>query len=144
MSEFHYKGRHQYACLTPSKTVQSFKEECDINNVMLRFEQTGILEHVSTYAPQWGDFSDTPSSYQDALAQIKNAEDMFKDLPARVREQFDNNPGKFIDFVENPENTQALIDLGLANLKTPKASPDAEAPTAKASGKAAPAAPETS
>ena len=38
-----------------------------------------------------------------------------------MKDQFDNKPFKFLQFAENPENNQALIDMGLAN--APKKDP---------------------
>jgi len=57
-------------------TKQSHTDECNINLIMKRFERTGVLEHVTTYAPQWGDFSDTPSSYIDFVQNPANAEEL--------------------------------------------------------------------
>lgn len=135
------RERSQYFCVGESRTKQSHKDECDINNVMRRFEKTGVLEHTAKYEPQWGDFVNTPSSFQEAMHQVQEAERMFMDLPAKLRKRFDNDPGQFIDFVENAD-IKELRDLGLAKPERPdrqaEGSPRAEAPQeAKAGGKPA-------
>ena len=35
------------------------------------------------------------------------------DLPAEIRATFDNNPATFLDYAQDPENNQALMDMGL-------------------------------
>lgn len=99
----------------PSKTKQSMAPECDINNIMRRFEKTGILEHVSRHAGRYGDFTGAPASYHEALNQVVDAQTMFLALPAKVRARFSNDPGEFLAFVSDPANVDELIRLGLAN-----------------------------
>ena len=38
-------------------TKQSFKDECDINKIMAKFQKTGALNHYAKHAPQYGDAS---------------------------------------------------------------------------------------
>lgn len=116
--DYGYKGRFQYFHTGESLTKQSFKDECDINNVMKRFERTGVLEHVNKYQPQWGDYTNTPSSYQEALHQVAAANEMFLSLPARLRAKFDNDPGAYIAFVEDPANADELRAMGLLKNET--------------------------
>jgi len=134
--KFGPRGRSQYFCIGPSMTKQSHTDECNINLIMKRFERTGVLEHVTTYSPQWGDFSDTPSSYSDAINQVQAANEMFLSLPSKIRARFDNDAGAYIDFVQNPANAEELNELGLTKL-APKGSPRPEAPKAKGGGKPA-------
>lgn len=117
-------------------TKQSHTDECNINLIMKRFERTGVLEHVTTYAPQWGDFSDTPSSYSEAINQVQAANEMFLSLPSKIRARFDNDAGAYIDFVQNPANAEELTELGLTKL-APKGSPRPAAPKAEGGGKPA-------
>ena len=42
----------------PTLTKQSFKEECDINNIMAKYRATGILSHVQAHQ---GRYQDLPS-----------------------------------------------------------------------------------
>src|SRR6185369_4770159 len=43
-----------------SMTKQSFKDECDINNIVRRFEATGIVDHINA-AHAKGLYTDLPS-----------------------------------------------------------------------------------
>lgn len=101
-------------------------EECDINKILGRFRATGFLNHTNLNRPCYQDFSDTPS-YMEALNIIKKAEAVFAALPARVRARVDNDPAKLIDFVNDPENDDELISLGLK--EKPTSAPALAAPT---------------
>lgn len=96
-----------------NQAKQSFKDECDINKIMARFQKTGILDHYTKHAPQ---YMDIPAiDYHEALNIIATAESMFEELPSEARKKFDNDPEKFLEFVQNPANAEQLADLGLAN-----------------------------
>lgn len=97
-----------------SRTKQSFKQECDINTIMAKYEKTGVIEHTKSFAGHYGDFSDI-KSYQEALDAVIAAEEMFMGLPAQARAKFANDPGKFLDFVEDPSNVEEMGRLGLLN-----------------------------
>lgn len=103
-----------------SRTQQHLRDETDINHIMRKYEKTGILTHVARYAGEYGDFSGVPD-YKTGIERIQAAEDMFMSLPARIREKFQNDPGKFIDFATNPENQAELRTLGLAPPEPPVA-----------------------
>jgi len=97
----------------PSMTKQSFAKECNINNIMARYEKTGIVEHVMETPGQFGDYSE-PLEYQEALNKVNAAKSLFDSLPAQVRAKFDNEPFLFLEFAQNPENYGKLVEMGLA------------------------------
>lgn len=37
---------------------------------------------------------------------------MFDEIPAAIRQKFNNDPGQFIDFMQNPENIESIEALG--------------------------------
>lgn len=96
----------------PSRAKQSFKEECDVNNIMAKYQTTGLLEHVNEHKGDYGDFSDSVD-YQSALNVVLIAEKMFDTLPSSIRNTFSNDPAQFLAFVENPANRPAMQDMGL-------------------------------
>ncbi|AXL15146.1 internal scaffolding protein [Microviridae sp.] len=98
----------------PSMARQEFKAECDVNNIMKKFERTGAREHLEVFEGRYGDFLDAPE-YQDAMNQILLAQDMFESVPAKIRKDFDNDPSKFLAFAQDPDNIGALRDYGLAS-----------------------------
>lgn len=96
----------------PTLTQQHFKNECDINTVLSRYSETGLMpNHPGSF---YGDFSDE-LSYQNALDCLQNTRDEFLTLPAIVRANFDNDPGKLIRFVNDPNNLDKFASVGLAN-----------------------------
>lgn len=105
------RSEGQISC-GPGRTKQSFSAECNINNLMARYERTGELTHVTSAMPQYGDFSNV-TDYSTALAQVELAKNLFADLPAHIRKMVDNDPGKFLDYMSNPRNLEEQIDLGL-------------------------------
>lgn len=96
----------------PSLTVQSSKDEVDINVIVKRFGLTGQLP-VGAVMPTYGDFSSI-GSYQQALNALMAADDTFMQMPAEVRARFNNDPARFVDFCSDPENLDECRKLGLA------------------------------
>ena len=41
------------------------------------------------------------------------AEEQFGALPANVRREFDNDPGKMLEFIQDPDNYERGVELGL-------------------------------
>lgn len=96
----------------PSLTVQSERDETDINLIVERYQATGLLP-VTNATPQWGvDVTDAPT-YQEAVQVVIDAERMFMSLDAKMRKQFDNDPAQFLAFVDDPANGDELIKMGL-------------------------------
>mgnify|MGYP000064304778 CR=1 FL=1 len=99
-----------------SLTQQSMAAETDINRIMKRYEKTGLLEHVNNYQGDYGDFT-AAVDYHTALNQVMAARDMFMSLPASIRGEFANDPGLFLDFVEDPANRAKMEEMGLVPVK---------------------------
>lgn len=127
------RQRVQKQIVGESLTSQAHKRECDINAIMLKWQKTGTIEHRNTFEGQYGDFSEAPGDYHDAMNQVVAANEMFETLPAKVRRQFGNDPGAFLDFAQDPQNLSAMVDLGLA---TKRASEASETLSERASAKA--------
>ncbi|WNK13315.1 MAG: internal scaffolding protein [Microvirus sp.] len=110
-----YSSRYRspMAVYGPLITKQEFKDECDINHIMAKFAKTGLIDHVNKYPGGYGDFTNQPTDYQSALNQVIQAEEMFLSLPSGIRTQFQNDPGQFLAFAEDPRNETKMRDLGL-------------------------------
>lgn len=96
--------------LEPLLTKQEFLEESDINVIIARYRKTGVLPNTFGNVGSFGDFSEV-TNFQDAMIKIQDAEDLFMSLPADIRYKFDNDPGKFLDFADNPENQDKLVEM---------------------------------
>ena len=99
------------ACEEPSLAQQHFKEECDINVILQKFNITGLLPQ-SPLSPRYGDFTGI-SDYHTALNRVFAAQDEFEALPAQIRARFDNDPAKLIEFLEDENNRPEAEELGL-------------------------------
>lgn len=100
----------------PSLTKQSFRDECDINTILKRFNVTGQLP-VGSVQPQYGDFSGV-TDYQSALNAVMAAQDSFLALPAKLRARFDNDPALFVEFASDEANKDEMKALGLLREET--------------------------
>lgn len=100
------------SCPEPTLAQQNFKDECDINVILERFGITGQLpQNVAT--PLTADFVGI-TDFHSALDMIQKAEDAFMQMPANVRARFQNDPGAFIQWADDPANLKEARELGLA------------------------------
>lgn len=93
-------------------TVQADRDDADINKIISRYLKSGVLPPISLGEPFYGDVTGF-SGLADSLIKIQEADRLFMSYPADVRERFDNDKVKFIDFLENPDNRDEAIKLGL-------------------------------
>ena len=98
-------------CEDASLAQQHFKEECDINTILQKFNITGLLPE-NPLSPRYGDFTGI-SDYHTALNRVIAAQDEFDALPANIRARFENDPAQLIEFMENSENRSEAEKLGL-------------------------------
>lgn len=94
-----------------SLTQQSFKDECDINEIVRRFGLTGQLPE-NFRAPVSGDFTGI-TDFQSAMNAVVRAQEEFDSLPAATREFFANDPQRLMDFVNDDKNRDKALELGL-------------------------------
>jgi len=96
----------------PSRTDQQFVKDADINNIMERYAKTGIPPHRTSKTPMYADVSELPD-----LLTVSNivheAQSKFQSLPSQIRERFNNDPAKMIEFLQNPKNQEEAAKLGL-------------------------------
>lgn len=106
-------------CTEDKFTVQSARDECDINRIVARFEKSGILPTIDRV----GIFVDVSNvgDYREALERVETAREAFMRLPAVARERFDNDPATFLDFMADPANEPEAVKLGLVAPKAPEA-----------------------
>jgi len=105
------------------RVEQSHKDEVNINNIVKRAGGMELIAKVNALK-DWKFDDVTSNDFQENMNAIIKARDTFADVPSEIRKKFDNDPAKFMDFVRNPENIQAMIDLGLS--KAPEEVPIAQ------------------
>ncbi len=102
-------------CKDPSLAQQHMKDECDINVLVERFGVTGSMP-VAPIEPSYGDFSGV-GDYHTALNKIKAADEAFMALPAKIRAKFDHDPNALLNYLQNEENREEAIQIGLIDGK---------------------------
>lgn len=120
----------------PGKTDPSGAADCDINNIVERYARAGGKIDLGRYHPEvvFGDTTLLPSDYSSALQMVIDAQNAFMTLPAEVRKRFDNDPARFVDFVDDPSNGPDLVAMGFATSRAPTPQPASSAPATAAGG----------
>lgn len=105
-----------------TKTDQA--HECEINFIVSKFHKTGQITHLAKQEGAYGDFQDM--DFEKAMNMITEAKTMFEELPSSVRAEFDNDPGRFVEFAKDEKNQTQMAEWGLAEYPIPpETSPDA-------------------
>lgn len=104
-------------CLDESKAIQSAEEESNINTIVRRFGISGELPN-QVAMPVSGDFTNIPD-FHTAMNLVRQAQEEFVRVPAEIRARFNNDPGRFMDFFDDPANYDEALKLGLVNVRLP-------------------------
>ena len=99
----------------PSLTDQSQYKDTDINNIVRKYQVTGLLDSpgsVPFETLQYGDATLLPD-YQTALDLVNNVQEEFSSLPSEVREKFGHDPMQLLDALQDPTKKEMLQDIGL-------------------------------
>lgn len=108
------------------RTIQSLRDESNINSIMEKWRITGELPRRNDGEAQYGDFT-TVASFQAAQETVLRAEEAFASLPARVRDRMKNEPRALLDFLNDPDNLDEAVKLGLVDAPSkPPAEPAPE------------------
>lgn len=94
-------------------TEQSHKKECDVNHIISKYDQNGIITHVSKFEGQFGDV--TGVDFKIMQDKVAGAKTLFNQLPSKIRNEFENDPQKLLSFMDDPKNRDKAIKLGLIN-----------------------------
>lgn len=117
----------------PSMTVQADAKSADINHIMEQYEKRGFIPPLYQGQPFYGDVSEL-GDLQDSLIKVREAEELFAQYPAKIRERFDNDYVKFIEFLENEANRKEAEELGIINKRTIEPAQPAPSPVAAGDG----------
>ena len=119
---------HSYSIVFPPNsrwTKQSFKDECDINTIMSRYQSTGEMPDLASVAPQYLDA--TGMDFQAMQNKLVEAQNLFDALPSAIRNRFANSPADFLAFVSDISNVDEMKKMGLLNeTYSPPAPPSPE------------------
>lgn len=96
----------------PSMTEQHFKDECDINSIIAKYKQTGILP-VGDRQPLFGDFAEFPTDLQSSMKMYDEAQERFLQIPSEIRKEFGNDPAQLIAWLQDEKNHAKAVEFGL-------------------------------
>ena len=98
----------------PSLVQQQFKDECDVNKIIRKYNRGMPITHINRAMGRYMDLSSAPD-YVDALNQVIQAQDAFQTLPSDLRKRFGNDPAQLLSFLGDSKNYDEAVKLGLVN-----------------------------
>ena len=90
----------QFDCGDERRTKQAFKDECDINNIVAKFQQ-GVLPITNTLEPQYGD--SPVMDLKEALDTVFGVRGEFAELSSEQRALFNYQEENYFDFLADPD-----------------------------------------
>lgn len=99
--------------------IQSFAESTDIHAIMRRYQngEVDVLEKVQGF---YGDVTEMPKTYAEALQRIADSESVFMSLPVDVRAKFNHS---FSEFLAASNDSDFLDRLGVKPIEQPEPVP---------------------
>lgn len=82
--------------------IQSYADSCDMALLISRYVQ-GDTTALNRVQALYGDFTDAPKSYADAMALFDRVSADFASLPVDIKAQFNNDPTEFVASLGSPE-----------------------------------------
>ncbi len=99
--------------------IQSFAESTDIHSILRRYQngEVDVLEKVQGF---YGDITEMPKTYAEALQRIADSEKVFWSLPLDVRAKFGHS---FSEFLAASQDADFLDKLGVKPTEQPAVEP---------------------
>jgi len=91
---------------------QQFKKDCDINVIVKKYMKDGELTHLNKKKGVYADLSHI-TDYHQSMEKVVKANQAFAELPSAVRNRFSNDPSQLLTFLQDPNNLDEGIKLGL-------------------------------
>lgn len=99
-------------------TEQAHKDVTDINKIIEKYDKHGLLSHVQTMEARYGDV--TGVDFRNAQDLYIKAQNSFEALPANIKKRFNQSAADFLDFMDDPNNRDEAIELGLIRGDSPE------------------------
>ena len=95
--------------------IQSFAESTDIHAILKRYQngEVDVLEKVQGF---YGDITEMPHTYAEALQRIADSEKVFMSLPVDIRAKFGHS---FSEFLAASQDADFLDRLGVKPTEQP-------------------------
>lgn len=92
-------------------TEQAHKDACDITKIIKAHDRQGVFLHVNKMEARFGDL--TGDDFKTMSDKVIKAKEMFGELPSSIRNEFRNSPEELLRFMEDENNRDKAIELGL-------------------------------
>ena len=113
----------------PTMAQQQFKDDCDINHIIKKYQQTGQITHMARKNGVYADVSKiSGKTYLEALNTVLNANEAFDALPSEIRERFQNDPAELLKFMQDPKNYDEGVKIGIFEPKKSAGEPQTTNP----------------
>lgn len=114
---------------TPKKmTEQAHKDQCDINKIVQKYDRKGFIQHVNRAEPMYADVSG--ADYHTAMNLHRKIDTEFNKLPSEARRTYGNDPGKWLDHMQQPgsaaDDADEILDGQVPAAKPPEPEPTPE------------------
>ncbi len=100
-----------------SLVQQQFAESTRVRNILDKFMRTGMIDS-NPLPPRYEDVSEV-QDYQSAMNLLVNVQGHFDALPSKIRDRFGNDPEKYLAFINDPNNLDEAVELGLLQKSEP-------------------------
>lgn len=95
-----------------SRTKQEFRDISMPANVVRRFRESGDPMVLQARNARYMNLAGMPTDFASAMAYVRDAQDAFLELDPVIREQFGNDPGRFLKWYDEASD-EKLFELGL-------------------------------
>ena len=82
--------------------IQSYADSCDMALLISRYME-GDATALNRVQALYGDFTDVPTSYTDAMHLFDRVSADFASLPSDIKEKFNNDASEFMASLGSPE-----------------------------------------
>ncbi len=106
------RSKYQTHNTMPSVTVQADSEKADINKILKRYKEVGIMEKLDLTEAHFPDVTEI-GDFQDVMQTARMAEEEFMKLPSKVREIFKHDVANWLDTAHDQEKRASLIEEGV-------------------------------
>lgn len=122
------KGGRALKMTRPSRTLQHQAGDVNVNQLVARFNKTGVEPVQNPRQFFYGQFTEDIDfrAVQDSVIKVN---ELFSQLPWQVRKFFNHSPSDLIEFLGNPANRDQAILLGLVDKEAKTSKPAAQTPS---------------
>lgn len=92
-----------------SMTEQHHEKSCNINNIMAKYQKTGLVDHINRMEGKFADV--VGADYKDAMDLVKAAETEFYELPSEVRKRLRNDVSLYLDMIQTDDGVLELSEI---------------------------------